>query len=170
MPVKNKKPALKSAVQKSKEYVSLEEQNQILFDGYTEAMRYMENADKQLVQARREGKYYKDAKYVKGACGIAYSGVLVALDCYLLLKGYAAVEKDERRSMSFYMKTLSMLDKTMAKTYDCLYKILHLSGYYDGITNATVLKEGFEEAMFIISKIKPIDGVESNIIPQSFVN
>ena len=56
-------------------------------------------------------------KYVRRACGTAYSGVLIALDC--------------------------------------VYKILHLSGYYDGIENANVIKEGFEDAKILIEKIKP---------------
>ena len=35
------------------------------------------------------------------------------------------------------------------------YEILHLWGYYDGINNATVVKEGFDTAYKIIEKIKP---------------
>jgi len=43
----------------------------------------------------------------------------------------------------------------MAVCLDNAYKVLHLSGYYDGIKNATVLKTGFDEAYKIIEKIKP---------------
>jgi hypothetical protein len=35
------------------------------------------------------------------------------------------------------------------------YKILHLYGYYDGITDAIVVKRGFDTADTIIEKIKP---------------
>ena len=51
-----------------------------------EAMRYIENARDTLKKAGKEGRYYLDDKYVKLACGIAYSGVLKALDGYLKLK------------------------------------------------------------------------------------
>jgi len=42
------------------------------------------------------------------------------------------------------------------------YKILHLSGYYDGIEDAIVIKRGFDEAYKIIDKIKPTNGVIPN--------
>jgi len=37
-----------------------------------------------------------------------------------------------------------------------LYKILHLSGYYDGIESVNVIKEGFNHANAIIEKIRPL--------------
>lgn len=43
----------------------------------------MENATETLKKAGKDGKYYKDEKYVKTACGTAYNGVLKALDIYL---------------------------------------------------------------------------------------
>jgi hypothetical protein len=47
---------------------------------YKEAMRYIENAKNFLNTAGKEGRYYNDIKYVKIACGTAYSGILLALD------------------------------------------------------------------------------------------
>ena len=35
------------------------------------------------------------------------------------------------------------------------YQVLHLWGYYDGIENVSVVKEGFGDAYKIIEKIKP---------------
>jgi len=43
----------------------------------------------------------------------------------------------------------------MLNTLNSAYKILHLYGYYDGIDNVNVIKEGFAEANNIIEKIKP---------------
>ena len=48
----------------------------------------MENAKSTLQKARKEGKRYSDKKYVRMACGAAYSAILIALDAYLLLKGW----------------------------------------------------------------------------------
>jgi hypothetical protein len=49
-------------------------------DPYKEAMRYIENAELQFKQAGIDGKFYVDDKYVKSASGIAFSGLLKALD------------------------------------------------------------------------------------------
>ncbi|MDR0567490.1 MAG: DUF5618 family protein [Prevotellaceae bacterium] len=67
--------------------MSIEEQQEIKSNAYSEAMRYMENAKAALQKARKEGKHYSDKKYVRMACGTAYSAILIALDAYLLLKG-----------------------------------------------------------------------------------
>ena len=65
----------------------LQNSEQIRQTSYAEAIRYMNNAKEVLQKARKDGKYYADKKYVRMACGTAYSGTLVALDAYLLLKG-----------------------------------------------------------------------------------
>jgi hypothetical protein len=36
-----------------------------------------------------------------------------------------------------------------------VYGVLHLDGYYDGITSVKVITAGIEEAYNIIDKIKP---------------
>jgi len=43
----------------------------------------------------------------------------------------------------------------MMDNLNVTYKILHLSGYYDGIESVDVVKTGFEFANTIIDKIKP---------------
>ena len=47
------------------------EQNAIKEKAYNEALRYISNAKDTLKKAKKEGRYYEDAKYVKSACGIA---------------------------------------------------------------------------------------------------
>jgi hypothetical protein len=60
---------------------------------YREAAGYIENATDILkTKGNKEGGYYQDTKYVKMACGTAYSGVLLAVDTYLDIKG-APLEK-----------------------------------------------------------------------------
>ena len=134
--------------------MSVREQNEVKGKYYSEAVRYMDNAKEYLKNARKEGRYYNDVKYVKTACGTAYSGLLVALDGYLMLKGVKKPTKKQRKSIEFYQENLGKLDKKMLNHLNSAYQILHLDGYYDGINNVNVIKEGFDEANRIIEKIK----------------
>ena len=136
------------------------EQNSFLSEHYAEAMRYMDNAKDTLKKAVKEDYgYYKDKKYVKSACGIAYLGVLVALDAWLILKGVNMPGKKKHKSIEFYMSNLARLDKKLMTVMDTLYSILHIDGYYGGITNIKAIALGFELAYEIIEKIKPEDFV-----------
>jgi len=55
-------------------------------DPYKEAMRYIENAKDHLKLAKKDGKFYIDEKYVRTACGTAYSGILIALNYLFEIK------------------------------------------------------------------------------------
>jgi uncharacterized protein (UPF0332 family) len=129
------------------------EQQAIKQKYYTEAIRYMDNAKEVLQKAGKEDDYYKDGKYVRMACGTAYNGVLIALDTYLLLKGIKKTRG--RKSIEYYHDNISKLDKKLLNHVNGAYEILHLSGYYDGIKNVRVVKEGLDEAYKIINKINP---------------
>jgi len=119
---------------------------------YDEAIRYMENAKGYLQNAQKDGKYYQDKKYVKTACGTAYNGVLIALDGFFATNG---VEKPRgRKSVEFYRDNVAKINRKLLNNFNSVYNILHLSGYYDGINNATVIKEGFDQAYKIIDTIK----------------
>jgi len=135
--------------------MSVDEQNQIKEKYHGEAIRYMDNAKEYLKNAQKEGNYYRDIKYVRTACGTAYSGILVALDCFFILKGIHKPTGKERKSIEYYQKNLGKMDRKMLDYLNSAYKILHLSGYYDGIEKADVVKSGFVEAYKIIEKIKP---------------
>ncbi len=121
-------------------------------DPKQEALRYIDNAIEQLKQAGSEDSdYYLDEKYVKTACGTAYNGVLIAIDEYLKQKG---IEKNKgRKTESFYRKELGKINRQLLNLYNSSYNILHLSGYYDGITDKKIIKRGFEVANQIISKL-----------------
>ncbi|MDR2585245.1 MAG: DUF5618 family protein [Prevotellaceae bacterium] len=136
--------------------MSVQEQQQIKEKYYGEAIRYMNNAKECLTKAKKEGSYYQDQKYVRMACGTAYSGLLIALDCFLLLKGIHQPGGKERKSIEYYQENIAKIDKKILVTLNCAYQILHLSGYYDGIAKATVVRDGFSEASKIIERIKPI--------------
>jgi len=57
--------------------------------------------------------------------------------------------KSARKEDDFY------LDKKMLHHLNSAYEILHLWGYYDGITDVSMVKRGFDLAYVIIEKIKP---------------
>ena len=135
--------------------MSVLEQQELREKYYGEAIRYMSNAKEYLKSAKKEGSTYRDPKYVRTACGTAYSGLLIALDCFLILKGIHKPKSKERKSIEYYQKNLDKLDGKMLDSLNDAYKILHLSGYYDGIQNVNVIKEGFHIAGKIIEKIKP---------------
>ena len=135
--------------------MSVQEQQETKKKYYCEAIRYMDNAKESLSKAKKENGYYQDQKYVRIACGTAYSGMLMALDCFLILKGIHKPTAKERKSIEYYQKNITIIDKKMLNTINSAYQILHLYGYYDGIEKADVVKSGFADAYKIIDKIKP---------------
>ena len=122
-------------------------------NSYKEAMRYIENADDNLKLAGKDGKYYIDDKYVKTACGTAYSGLLKALDFLFAFKGTPNTHR--RKSIQYYQNILSGIDKKLLDNLNTSYRILHLEGYYEGERKMDVIKSGFDSAVFIISALKP---------------
>ena len=136
--------------------MSANEQQEVRKQYYGEAMRYMDNAREYLKSAKKEDNIYRDAKYVKTACGTAYSGVLVALDGFSIVKGvHTSKSRKLRKSIEYYQKILGQQDRKMLDNLNMAYKILHLYGYYDGIGSVAVIKEGFNHAYKIIEKINP---------------
>ena len=142
--------------------MSIQEQEQTREKYHSEALRYMDNARKCLNDTIIENNRYSDPKYVRMACGTAYSGVLIALDGFLILKGIHKPTGKNRKSIEHYQKNLARLDRKMLDYLIDTYQILHLSGYYDGVQNVNVIKEGFKLAKAIINKIKPSNGTPSN--------
>jgi len=134
--------------------MSITEQQTLKEEYYNEAIRYMENAKENLKNAKKEDMFYHDKKYVKTACGVAYNGMLVALDGFLRLKDIKPKGK-ERKSIEYYQSNITKIDRKLLDYLNSAYEILHLWGYYDGITKVSVLKDGFDEAYKIIDKIKP---------------
>ena len=134
--------------------MSTKEQDELKQKYYSEAMRYMDNAREHLKSARKEGPFYHDRKYVRTACGTAYSGLLIAMDGFLRLRDIKS-NKKERKSIEYYQSNITKIDKKMLDTLNVAYEILHLFGYYDGTKSVKVVKEGFDLAYKLIDKIKP---------------
>jgi hypothetical protein len=123
-------------------------------------MRYMANAKDILKKAGRDGKLFKDSKYVSTASGTAYKGVLLALDAWLQLKGVELPTEGWRgkkkvKSIKFYRDNLTKLDKKLLDYLNGVYDALHLSGYYDGTLVIGTIDGGFALATDIINRIKP---------------
>jgi len=117
-----------------------------------EAIRYMNNAHKELGLANKNGKIYQDAKHCRVACGTAYLAMLKALDGIFLLRG---IPKPKRRaSIDYYRLGLINMDKKLLHSLNAAYEVLHLCGYYDGLTHIKTIAIGFEEAQWIINKLK----------------
>ena len=121
---------------------------------YSEAYRYFDNAKETLAKTDIDvsTKTYNDEKYVKTACGIAYNGVLKALDVYFESKNIP--KPRGRRSVEYYEQNLAKLNKKHLKSFDVIYKILHLYGYYDGVTDVKTIKSGFERAKELVKNLK----------------
>lgn len=133
--------------------MGITEQDKIKNEYYVEAIRYMDNAKETLMKAGKEDDLYKDAKYVKTACGIAYCAVLKALDGYLLLK--EVKRQKGRKSIESYRENISKIDRKLMQYLNNAYMTLHLDGYYDGNVSVDTISSGFKSAYLIIDKIKP---------------
>jgi hypothetical protein len=109
-----------------------------------EAKRYIDNARVFLRDnARKENGVYRDTKYVKIAGHTAYSGVLIALDAVL-------PEKGSRKSVEWYQKELSAIDKRVLSSFLNVYHHLHIGMGYDGDPNAKMANIGLQDAERII--------------------
>ena len=89
--------------------MSIEEKQELKKHSYAEAMRYIENAKEALQKAKKEGKYYSDKKYVRTASGVAYSGMLVALDTLMEIKNIKLPAKS-RKSIEWYRDQIRKMD------------------------------------------------------------
>jgi hypothetical protein len=122
-------------------------------DPYKEAMRYIDNANETFKLAGQDGKFYVGEKYVKTACGTAYSGILKALDFLFDIKGIP--QKRGRKSIDYYQKELSQVDKKLLKHLNNSYEVLHLYSYYEGGDKIATIDSGIDDALSIISALKP---------------
>ena len=137
--------------------MTIPEQQHLKREGYSEAMRYIANAKGYLQKAGMDNNgWYKDKKYVRTACGTAYSGALEALKTYLKLKNPEVLKTKERKDIDFYRKNLAKDNKKMLNTLNSAYSILHIYGYYEGNEDPIMIKLGFQRAKEIIDLIKPV--------------
>ena len=117
--------------------------------------RYLANAKETLAKAGIEDNRYVDIKYVKSACGIAYLGVVKAIDDYLIKHGVHP--KDLPKKVEEYEKALKKYSAHNGKVCDLFTDLnheLHIAGYYRGDhRRASVLKPILQLAKDFISKL-----------------
>jgi hypothetical protein len=141
--------------------MTTEEQETYRAAEHAEAIRYMDNAKETLRKAEKQDDgYYKDEKYVRTACGTAYLGVLRAVEAWLTLKGIVLPVKKKQKSIEYYEYTVAKIDKKMLSHLKAAYDVLHLDGYYRGVTRVKIIEGGFDAAYDIITKIKPENPVD----------
>jgi len=121
-----------------------------------EAIRYLGNAKEILGNSLIEDDQYLDDKYVKSACGIAYLGVLKAIDEVLLKKGLT--KKDLPKKVDEYRKALqkyvSIHDGKLIRQFENIYDELHIAGYYRGnLHSVATVKAALKSAESFIKKI-----------------
>lgn len=118
---------------------------------YQDALRYLENAKETLRKAGKKDDRYEDVKYVKAASGIAYSGVLLALDEYLRRKEGNKYTKP--KSIEAYQARLAKQDKKLLSLLDAAYDDLHIVGYYHGTRSVKTIQSGLTMAKAIMEYI-----------------
>jgi hypothetical protein len=123
-----------------------------------EPKRYIADAKELLRKSPIEGKLYADTKYVKSACGVAYLGVLEAINEQLQTK-YGISRKDLPKKVEEYRKALqkhvSVHNGKLLKEFDALYDELHIAGYYRGLLHKTdMVKSAIKGAEEFIGKLK----------------
>lgn len=122
-----------------------------------EPMRYIENAKEILEKSSVEGNIYVDIKYVRSACGVAYLGVLKAVEDYLLRKGLTKKElpKKIEECQKALQKYASIYDGKLFRMFDSLYDELHIAGYYRGLLrHVNTVKEALKNAERFIKKLE----------------
>ncbi|MBI3584073.1 MAG: DUF5618 family protein [Nitrospinae bacterium] len=122
-----------------------------------EAIRYFENAKDILSKSKIEDNIYLDDKYVKSAFGVAYLGVLKAIDEYLLKKGLT--KKEMPKSVDAYREALkkhfAIRNGKLMREFEVIYHELHIAGYYRGdLLFVDTVKSAFKLAKVFIDKIK----------------
>ena len=63
-----------------------------------------------------------------------------------------------RKSIFYYQEILSEMDKKLLKHLDNGYEVLHLYGYYDGGSKIQSIESGLDDAISIITALKPYSG------------
>jgi hypothetical protein len=123
----------------------------------SEAIRYLNNAKEILRKSKIEDNSYADDKYVKSAFGVAYLGILKAIDEYLLKKGLTAKElpKSIDAYRSALQKHIAIHNGKLLREFDRLYNEVHIAGYYRGLlTHVDIVKGALKATKSFIEKVK----------------
>jgi hypothetical protein len=121
----------------------------MLMNPIQEAGRYMQNARQTLSEkAGKEGKYYKDQKYVKAAGNYAWNGVLLALDAVLDVRKNK--KKGQRINFQDYQMAVAKKDSKMNLPLLSAYESLHKALGYDGNPDFYIVQRSIKQGQDII--------------------
>jgi len=82
--------------------------------------------------------------------------MLKALDMFFEIKGIP--KRKGRKAIEYYKEILSGIDKKLLYHLNNGYEVLHLYGYYDGGNKIETIETGFDDAISIITALKPYSG------------
>lgn len=107
---------------------------------YNEAIRYYNNANNLLKEAKPKEGLYEDKKHLQEACGTAYLAALKAIDAYLIKSG---VEKEKLpQSIDTYREAINKILsrrngrlKPLRRYFNEVYEVLHIHGYYRAMSS-----------------------------------
>ena len=119
-----------------------------------EAVRYFKNGMQFIKTAPRKNGTYADVKPLQEGAGIMYLGVLKALDAFALTQGYSKnnLPKDDDQYRELLYKH-AIHNGKLKKAFNDVYNYLHLGIYYRGKKDVDYVKEGIENARFVIEKL-----------------
>ena len=119
-----------------------------------EAKRYLANADELLAKSGSKSGFYKDSKYVKAAGEMAWKGILMALDpLHPPVEYVSKKNRFARKSVQSYKSILGGAFPVVEQ-YNSAYSSLHIAMGYDGNTNVTNKKIGWQDAKNLINWAK----------------
>jgi hypothetical protein len=119
---------------------------------YQEITRYLDNAREILsTKANKEGREYKDIKYVQMASGTAYNAALMIADEYLGKKEGAKFIKPN--SIDEYRIRIRKHNKTLLSYLNEAYDTLHLAGYHHGTPSVKTIKVGLDATQKMLAMV-----------------
>lgn len=119
-----------------------------------EAVRYFKNGQLTIKKTPRRNGWYLDPKPLQEGADIIYLGVLDTLKAFALTRGY---NKDNLpQGYNEYIDLLSkhaIHNGKLKKAFRIAYTHLHVLVHYRKETDAEIVKEGVENARFVIEKL-----------------
>ncbi|RLD73279.1 MAG: hypothetical protein DRJ10_18015 [Bacteroidetes bacterium] len=109
-----------------------------------ETSHYLLNGKEILKKAKKDGKFYTDAKYVKIAGHTLYSAMLLALDDIM------PSNKKGRNTEKEYRSFLAPINKKTLQHFNSAYDILHRFMGYDGTLKVSLIQGGIDDAKTVI--------------------
>jgi hypothetical protein len=140
---------MKRPIRKSKKEIILSKE-----EGIAKAKRYLANAKETIRKSPVEYGLYTDSKYVREGSGIGYLAALVAMDAYLISKGWRNDELPKSIDDYWVAKRSIPHNGKFTAHLTRVYQNLHRAGYYDGVQDTETIKSGLHSVDEIIKMLE----------------